>query len=131
MLNKIFTDSILASVYQFDYFTEIQTVPNTNIRHAEYFTINNSSFLAYSVSNNRLSHCTNSIITRWNAVSGNFTEYQQIPTSGAVKMVFFRTAWDDSYLFIVNSKSGCASIEGKFIWSFRFQTVVLSRHSAR
>ena len=111
----MFTYSILVSAYQFDYFTDRQTVPNTNIRHAEYFTINNSSFLAYSVSNNRLSHCTNSIITRWNAVSGNFTAYQKIPTSGAVKIVFFRTSWDDSYLFVVNSKSGCASIQGNIL----------------
>ena len=101
------------SAYYFDYFEERQSIPASNIQHAEFFNIGDEAFLAYSISGSRLSPCVNSIIARWNATEF-LQEYQRLPTSGAAKMVYFHTAWNHSFLLVVNSKSGCSGIEGMY-----------------
>ncbi|XP_047132017.1 uncharacterized protein LOC100213957 isoform X1 [Hydra vulgaris] len=97
---------------QHDYFTLQQNLPHKKVQHVEYFVIQNEEFLAVSVPSDDFGYqCAYSYIMKYNYSSKSFYDYQIIPTAGAIKMIFF-TAWNSSFLFVVNYDENCPNISG-------------------
>ena len=104
---------LLVGTSQLDYFTLEQYLPHKRVQHVEYFYIGEDEYIAVSVPSDDLNNqCTDSLIMKYNSSLEKYIDYQMIPTADVRKMIFFTTAWNASFLFVLNYDENCPKIKG-------------------
>ena len=115
----LFLIFIAASSKKYDFFSNHQTLPWSDIQVAEYFEHDEEHYLAFWSSQYVKSNCSDILILKRSWITMEFDSYQFIKASAVNQIKYFQTPWNESYILILNKDLTCAETNGNVPWKPR------------
>ena len=115
----LFLIFIAASSKKYDFFSNHQTLPWSDIQVAEYFEHDEEHYLAFWSSQYVKSNCSDILILKRSWITMEFDSYQFIKASAVNQIKYFQTPWNESYILILNKDLTCAETNGNVSWKPR------------